>query len=110
MRVPSIALLGLATLTGPGQAKVAWVVSTAPYLEARSNESEADASLRAICRNSSAVELRVGAYNSVGKGQGESVVLHFNSQVGSAVLRGVSRKSEDYEMTGGTELVTEIPS
>jgi hypothetical protein len=93
----------------PAAAATKWTVSTRPYLVARSTESESDASLRALCRYSESIELRLGAEDGgVGEGKGEKVNLHLESQGKTATLEGVSRRSEDSEMTGGTELVTEV--
>ena len=94
--------------TATAAAALEWTVSTGPYLEARSTEHESDASLRAICRNAATVELRVGAQEQVGKGEGEKVALTFKSDGREAVVRGLSKWSDDSEMTGGTELVTEV--
>jgi hypothetical protein len=44
----------------------------------------------------------------VGKGEGEKVALTFKSDGREAVVRGLSKWSDDSEMTGGTELVTEV--
>jgi hypothetical protein len=85
-----------------------WRLSMRPYLEARSQEPESDAIFRAFCRSPNAIEIRVGAADNVGKGQGENVMLKFSSGGQVAILHGVSRRSDEYQMTGGAELVTEI--
>jgi hypothetical protein len=104
--------LGCAVLLAVGAteatAATKWTTSTRPYLEARSTESESDASLRALCRNSAAIGLRVGAAERVGNGKGEKVKLLLESQGKTATLEGISTESEDSPMTGGTELVTEV--
>jgi hypothetical protein len=89
-------------------AEIKWSNGARPYLEARSTEEESDASLRAICRNSQTIELRAGANEQVGEGDGKAVTLEFQSDGKKATLTGISKFSEDSEMTGGTELVTEV--
>lgn len=79
-----------------------------PYLEARSTESESDASLRAFCGSAGAIELHVGANETVGKGEGDNVTLKLESDGRTATLAGKSRKSADFEMTAGTELVATV--
>jgi len=108
MRAFSGCIALMAVAVTQAVAETNWRVSTRPYLEARSTESESDASLRALCRNSQSIALRVGAAEAVGKGKGEKVTLRFESQGKVATLKGVSRESEDTNMTGGTELVTEV--
>lgn len=91
-------------------AEIDWRMSARPpaSLEGRSTESESDASFRAVCRNKRTVEVRVGAEEQVGKGRGELVKLQFASSGRSAIIQGVSKKSADFEMTGGTELVANV--
>lgn len=76
-----------------------WTVTKRPFLEARSDEPESDASLRAFCRNGSAIELRVGAAEQVGNGQGEAVAVTFESNSRRITLTGISVKSDDFQMT-----------
>jgi hypothetical protein len=108
MRIGALALTILPMLSGAACAETKWTVSTRPYLEARSTEEESDASLRAVCRSSGSIELRVGAAEGVGKGSREAVTLQFESAGQHATLRGVSRESDDFQMTGGTELVADV--
>jgi hypothetical protein len=104
------ALLIFLVSVSSAAAEVVWTVATRPYLIARSSEPESDASLRALCRNPDAIELRLAAREGVGKGRGEPVTLRFQSAGHIAVVNGVSRRSEDFQMTGGTELVTDAKS
>jgi|SRR5580698_6314142 hypothetical protein len=89
-------------------AEMNWITSTRPYLEARSSEPESDASLRAICRSPASIEVRIGANEQVGKGHGEPVKLIFVGNGRQVIVRGISERSSDYEMTGGTELVADL--
>jgi hypothetical protein len=54
------------------------------------------------------IEVHVGAEELVGKGTGEDVALKVESGGKQAELNGISQLSEDYQMTGGTELVTRL--
>lgn len=89
-------------------AEVKWSTATSPSLYAASNEDESDRSFYAVCPISGIVELFVGADEQVGKGQGEAVKVKVESDGKSATVSGVSRRSFNHEMTGGTELVTRI--
>jgi hypothetical protein len=92
----------------PAAAKTKWTAGTVPSLYAMSDEDEADHSLYAFCAIPGIVELFVGAHEQVGKGQNEAVKLRLESDGKSATVNGFSRKSYNFEMTGGTELVTRI--
>lgn len=98
----------LALLVSPALAKTTWSVVTMPFLEARPSESETDADLRASCFDG-LVSVRIGGTIGVGKGNGEAVSVKIESEGKSAKVQGVSRASPDVEMTGGTELVTDLP-
>ena len=108
MRFSFLVLMAVALSATVARAEMKWTASSRPYLEARSTDSESDASFRALCRSPAAIELRVGAHEGVGKGKGDAVTLRLSSNGHQAVLHGASRRSDDYEMTSGTELVTEI--
>jgi hypothetical protein len=95
-------------LVDPALAETKWTVATSPTLTVQSDEAESDHSLIAICPMPGIVELFVGADDQVGKGEGETVKLRIESGGKSATLSGVSRRSFNHEMTGGTELVTRI--
>lgn len=105
-----LCLSGVLLSTTISQAATNWSVSTIPTLLALPTESESDTSLLALCRNAGNIELHIGANEEVGRGRGESATLRFQSDGKSAVVKGVSRRSDNYEMTGGTELVTRVSS
>ena len=86
-----------------------WRVLSKPYLEARSPEPETDAALRALCRRADSVELRIGADVGLGEGKNEAVSLKLESNGKVIDLKGISKRSEDFEMTGGAELVATVP-
>jgi hypothetical protein len=103
-----IAPLMLALIAAPAAAKTKWTAATSPSLYAASDEPESDHSLYAVCPIRGIVELFVGADEQVGKGENDAVKLRFESDGKSATLSGISRKSFNSEMTGGTELVTRV--
>jgi hypothetical protein len=92
----------------PAHAAMRWQAGQRPVLLAHSTESESARAFLALCRGPGAIELRIGADAYVGKGEGEPVSLIFAGGGRSATLRGVSKKSDDFGMTGGRELVTEV--
>ena len=101
--------LALIEMCAPACAKVTWRSASRPYLEVRSNEEETDAALRASCGFDRLITIRLGAEHRIGDGKGEAVAIIIESDGKSAKLRGVSKNSPDSEMTGGIELLTEIP-
>ena len=105
-------LLVFLSTTGTGLAEeIEWSISTVPYLEARSTETESDASLRAFCTPGNRVILRFGAPASpgfMGEGGGEALSVTLESAGKTAPATGVSKQSVDSELTGGVELVTDI--
>jgi hypothetical protein len=74
----------------------------------RSSEPESDAILRASCRKPGAIELRLGAEFQVGKGDGAIVELVVKSGGKTVRIAGTSKPSVDQQMTGGTELLTQV--
>jgi len=58
----------------------------------------------AHCRADGAIDVGAAAESHVGKGGGEAVTLKLGRPLKSATLTGVSRHSENSEMTGGVEL------
>jgi hypothetical protein len=63
---------------------------------------------RAVCLSRGAIEVKLGAGDFVGKGNGEKVKLQLKSGNVTATVSGISRPSVDSEMTGGMELVTRL--
>ncbi len=105
----SVLILAAAILAAsPALAKTTWSVVSRPFLEARPAEEESDADLRATCFDG-LVTVRIGGTIGVGKGNGEAVSVKIEGDGKSAKVQGVSRTSPDVEMTGGTELVTDLP-
>ncbi len=104
----SLFIVGAVLNAAPSKAAMRWQTGQRPFLLAHSTESESDRTFLALCRGPGAVELRVGADDYVGKGDGEPVSLTFAAGGRQATLRGVSKKSDDFQMTGGRELVTEV--
>lgn len=105
-------LAGVAALAlplSPAVAKTTWGGKPRPYLEARPTEEESDAAVRAACVFDGLISLRLGAVYGVGKGNGEPVSVKVESDGKSVKVQGLSRKSPDIEMTGGTELAAELP-
>ncbi len=103
-----VALL-LVAAAAPAHAKMSWRTFNRPSLEIRPGEEESDATVRASCAFAGLIILRLGGQYNVGEGKGEQVSVTIESGGKSSKIRGVSRYSPDSEMTGGTELVTEMP-
>lgn len=108
---PGIAITVAAFLGAvpPVSAKSSWSTASHPSLDVRPSGEDVDALIRASCAFDGLMILRVGAEFQVGQGKGEPVSVTIESGGKSSKLQGVSRWSPDSEMTGGTELVTELP-
>lgn len=88
-----------------------WAVVDMPYLEARSNESEADASLRALCAPGHRVILSFGAPAApgfMGEGGRAPLTVKLESAGETVEVTGVSKQSVNSELTGGVELAAEL--
>ena len=86
---------------------VIWTVSKKngrAYLGGMPDVPEVDYELWLHCRADGKIEIGAGAEAHVGKARGEAVTLKFVSAGKAATLTGVSRRSENSEMTGGIEL------
>ena len=77
-------------------------------IEIMPNESEVDRALEAICLGAGRIELRIGAELQVGRGAFDPVSVKVVSGKTTATLTGVSVKSPNFEMTGGSELLTVV--
>ncbi|HEY5338865.1 MAG TPA: hypothetical protein VIJ85_11715 [Rhizomicrobium sp.] len=75
-------------------------------LSAMPDEPESDTDLWLMCRKDGRFSVGVGANSTLGKGKDEAVSATLSSADKIAVLKGVSRKSINFEMTGGNELAT----
>src|SRR5260221_14166540 len=102
--------LAAAALLWPAVASatdVVWTLSKKDrraYLAGMYAESEVDNEFWAHCRADGAIEVGAAAESHVGRGGGEAVTLKLSSGLKSTTLTGVSRQSENSEMTGGVEL------
>jgi hypothetical protein len=88
-------------------ADIVWTLSKKngrAYLSGMPDESEVDNEFWAHCRADGAIDVGAAAESHVGKGGGEAVTLKLASGLKSTTLTGVSRQSENFEMTGGVEL------
>ena len=107
-------LILLPSLLSSGSAlaeNLEWAVVDVPYLEARSSESEADASLRALCAPGHRVILSFGAPAApgfMGEGDGAPLTVKLESAGETVEVTGVSKQSVDSELTGGVELAAEV--
>jgi hypothetical protein len=93
--------------SGAGATDVEWNLSKKAgraYLTGMPNESEVDYEFWAHCRSGGRIDVGAAAESHVGMGKGEAVTLKFVSGDKTATLAGVSRESENAEMTGGVEL------
>jgi hypothetical protein len=70
--------------------------------------SETDALLNATCIASNMIDIRIGGELGFGKGGGEPTSLTLSAGTLSARIDGVSVLSPDYEMTGGSMLLTSV--
>ena len=94
-----------------GAADIEWKLSQKDgraYLSGMPKESEVDNEFWAHCRADGAIEVGAGAESHVGRGNGEAVVLRLASGLKRATLSGVSRESDNYQMTSGVELRTVV--
>ena len=90
---------------------VVWTLSKPqgrPYLVGMVNVSEVDFEFWARCRADGAIDIGMGAESHVGKGKGEPVSLTLTSAGQTVKISGVSRESENVEMTGGIELRAKV--
>jgi hypothetical protein len=100
----------VALLLAPAAAhadEVVWTVTKMKgraFLSGMPDVPEVDYELWAHCRADGKIEVGAGAEVHVGKGRGEAVTLKLTSGGKTATLTGVSRWSENSEMTGGIEL------
>jgi hypothetical protein len=105
-----LAWLAAALLLVPTAASAADVVWTVTKMKGRAflggmpDESEVDYEFWAHCRRDGKIEVGAGAEAHVGKARGDAVTLKLASAGKAATLTGVSRESENVEMTGGIEL------
>ena len=86
---------------------VVWSVSKnkgRAFLGGMPDVPEVDYELWAHCRRDGKIDVGAGAEAHVGKARGEAVTLKLVSAGKTATLTGVSRLSENSEMTGGIEL------
>jgi len=70
--------------------------------------NEQDTLVRFTCKRGGALEIGLGADVGIGKGNSEGVTMSVKSAAASLRVDGVSRKSANFEMTSGTELVKTI--
>lgn len=73
-----------------------------------SKEPETDPLLYLTCIHSQMLDIRIGGELGLGKGEHEPVSLSLRSGTLSTRVDGVSVRSPDFEMTGGTMLLTSI--
>jgi hypothetical protein len=93
------------------KAEITWRFSDTAgraYLQGYSDEIEGDNEFWARCRPDGSIDIGVGADSGVGSGIGDTVTLTLSSDEVSAQLTGPSRKSLNFQMTGGTELRARI--
>lgn len=73
-----------------------------------SGESEPDYVLRLSCRAGARVEVGIGAHDDVGRARSGTFSVTLNSGDRSATLSGKSARSKNFEMTGASELRTQM--
>jgi hypothetical protein len=67
--------------------------------------NEQDSLVRISCKRGGKFEIGLGAAVEIGKGRGEAVAMTANSGMATVRIDGVSKKSANFEMTSGVELV-----
>ena len=77
-------------------------------LSAMPDEPENDTDLWLMCRKDGRFDVGVGANSTLGKGTGDAVTATLSSGGKTAALKGVSKNSINFEMTGGTELTATV--
>jgi hypothetical protein len=77
-------------------------------LSAMPDEPESDTDLWLMCRKDGRFGVGIGANSTLGKGNGDAVTATLSSAGKTAVLKGASKNSINFEMTGGAELVTVV--
>ena len=71
-------------------------------------DEESDQVFWARCRKDGRIDIGVGAHDGVGEGKGETVSATLASGGKTKVLKGTSRESGNFQMTGGTELTATV--
>ncbi len=104
-----VALVVAVAFAGPAMAadEITWILTSKygrGYLQGMPDEPEVDTELWAHCRTDGRFDVGMAAEANVGKGRGEPVALTLSSAGTNAKVAGVSRKSENFEMTSGVEL------
>ncbi len=77
-------------------------------LWAMPDEPERDTDLWLMCRKDGRFAVGVGANSTLGKGKGEVISATLSSGGKTAILKGTSKNSINFEMTGGAELTTVV--
>jgi len=109
----AVIVMILAALCAPAAAKdgIRWTLGKKdgqPHLIGMSTEQEADTEFWALCKGGGVAQIGVGANSNAGKAEGETIALTLKSGAQTAKLSGTSRKSENFEMTGGSELIAQV--
>ncbi len=91
-------------------ADVRWTSTKKPLelLGMPAGEEEADDVLRLTCLKGGAVQVGVGGYKSLGKGNGEPLSVTLASANHSVTLKGKSTQSKNFEMTASYELRADL--
>jgi hypothetical protein len=99
----------LVGLTTAAFADFRWIFNKQPRIEligmdVVAGDDSTDTQFRATCRTGGRAEIGIGASHDLGSGNGEPVSVEITSGSKRTTLTGRSRKSPNFEMTGGTEL------
>jgi hypothetical protein len=91
-------------------ADVRWISTKKPLevLGMPAGEEEADDVLRLTCLKGGAVQVGLGGYKSLGKGNGEPLSVTLASGNNSVTLKGKSTRSKNFEMTASYELRADL--
>ena len=69
------------------------------------DQEEVDTDVWLACRKDGRFDIGLGANDSIGEGKGEAVSVTLTSGGKTATVKGTSHNSDNFEMTGGTELI-----
>ena len=106
-------VIALATACGVVQAEaksIGWNYAKGPMELSGypSGEAEPDYVLRITCRAGAKVEIGIGAYDDIGRGKSGPLSVTLTSGDRSVILSGKSARSKNFEMTGSSELRTQM--
>jgi hypothetical protein len=112
MRLKLVAaiMLALSFSSATLAADIKWISTKKPLqvLGMPAGEEEPDDVLRLTCSKGGAVQVGLGAHQSLGNGKGEPLSVTLASGAHSVTLKGKSARSMNFEMTAAHELRADL--